>query len=117
MKMTKMTKMTKARRARIDDQKRWEAKSLELRTKQPYCSICGSKKNLNVHHIIPRECKELKFDDNNLIVLCCKHHKFNFEISAHKNPFTFFLWLRRNDSVKFKYLSKYLESKKYPSPC
>lgn len=37
----------------------------------PYCSACGSKHNLNVHHIIPFHLRpDLELQQSNLIVLC-----------------------------------------------
>lgn len=59
------------------------------------CAICGSAYKPNAHHIIPREHKQYKFCLDNGISLCTKHHKFSRVISAHNNPFAFFLWLER----------------------
>ena len=37
----------------------------------PYCNVCGNKKRLEVHHIIPVHlAPELELDFNNLITLC-----------------------------------------------
>jgi len=58
------------------------------------CQICGSDYKPCCHHIIPREIKSLRYDENNAITLCLSHHKFNRIISAHNAPFAFFLWLR-----------------------
>lgn len=60
------------------------------------CIICGSKNNINVHHIYPKELGMLKYNLNNLVVLCVSHHKYNFQISAHKNGFAFYKWLMAN---------------------
>lgn len=59
------------------------------------CVICGSQYKPNAHHIIPREFKCFKYDLDNGITLCTKHHKFCRFISAHNAPFAFYLWLKR----------------------
>ncbi len=44
--------------------------------KKGKCEICGSKVNLQVHHILPRsECPCLTFDKENLMLLCGDCHK------------------------------------------
>ena len=51
-----------------------EARKLALKT-QMFCAICGTMKNLHVHHIVPyRLCKSN--DRDNLITLCPSHHMF-----------------------------------------
>ena len=38
---------------------------------QPWCKMCGSQKNLQVHHITPfHDNPNLELDDSNLITLC-----------------------------------------------
>ena len=59
------------------------------------CLICGSTHDLASHHLCPREHKLWLLELDNGITLCCKHHKFCRNISAHNNPFAFFLWLER----------------------
>lgn len=59
------------------------------------CVICGSQFHPNAHHIIPRECKEFRYELWNGITLCTKHHKFSRVISAHNAPFAFFMWLEK----------------------
>ena len=68
------------------------------------CVVCGNTKSPNAHHIIPREIKELRFDINNGISLCPLHHQFGLQISAHRNPFMFFIWLMKNRKEQFNYL-------------
>jgi len=53
------------------------------------CAFCPETKRINAHHIIPRTFKELRWDLENGIALCPKHHKFS-KFSAHKNPLWFF---------------------------
>ena len=48
----------------------------------------GSGKGLNAHHIIGRSNLNTRWDIENGIALCVKHHVFSIW-SAHKNPFWF----------------------------
>ena len=42
---------------------------------EKYCHVCGEKKNVELHHIIPRHIAPDKiFDENNLIPLCRACH-------------------------------------------
>lgn len=57
------------------------------------CAVCGSTKNLNAHHLLPKErYPEFKFKRINGLALCPNHHKFG-RYSAHRNPIWFALWL------------------------
>ena len=71
--------------------------SLKVKERDDYkCVICNSNKLIHSHHILPREIKESRFDINNGITLCPKHHKFSLEISPHRNPLVFILWLQEH---------------------
>lgn len=65
------------------------------------CVICGSTKMLNAHHIIPRQDKNFNLDIDNGISLCPSCHRFSFVISAHHNPFIFYLWFQENREAQF----------------
>ena len=65
------------------------------------CAICGNDYAPNAHHIVPRENKQFRYELDNGISLCLVHHKFNRVISAHNNPFAFFLWLQRFNPIFF----------------
>lgn len=73
------------------------------------CVICPTEKYINAHHIIPREIKEFRHDLDNGIALCAKHHKFSFEISAHKNPLAFFRFMSKNYPERINKLMKKYE--------
>lgn len=73
------------------------------------CVICGSKERINAHHIIVRENLELKFDINNGLSLCPKHHFFCRKISAHNNPLGLILWIQKNREEQFNYLKIKME--------
>jgi len=85
-----MNKLKEARKLLKKQDKEW---SIAIRKRDKKCMICGSKKFLNAHHLIPREIKEFRHDLRNGITLCAKHHKFSYQISAHKNALVFFKYL------------------------
>jgi len=68
------------------------------------CVICGNTERLNAHHIIVRENHETKFDIENGLSLCPKHHFFCRQISAHNNPLGMFMWLETNRPQQLQYL-------------
>lgn len=68
----------------------WPKKVRELAGK---CEYCGSKENLCAHHIYSRSNKNLRWDIDNGICLCQKHHTDSSIFSAHKTPLLFDKWL------------------------
>jgi len=68
------------------------------------CVICGATRLVQAHHIIPREIKAFRHLFINGISLCPRHHRFQLEISAHHNPFAFFVWMMRNRTDQFNKL-------------
>jgi len=55
--------------------KHWRVVRKEYVRVNPGCAVCGTRKNLEVHHKLPFYLypeKELRYD--NLITLCQKHH-------------------------------------------
>ena len=55
----------------------WAKLSKKLISAQPYCSACGTKTNLEVHHLKPFHLfPELELVEENCIVLCRDHHFF-----------------------------------------
>lgn len=57
----------------------WSKLREEHIKKQPHCQACGSKKNPEVHHIVPVHLDPSKeLDPNNLITLCDKYCHFIF---------------------------------------
>ena len=68
------------------------------------CQICEYKSSKpHVHHIIPQQVKELKFDIDNGITLCFNHHKVGVH-SPHMNALWFFMWLQQNKPKQFESL-------------
>ena len=74
------------------------------------CVICGEVERINAHHIVPREIEVLRYDINNGISLCPKHHRFSRKLSAHQNPFTFHIWLEKHKLSVINYLKYRLQA-------
>ena len=53
---------------------RWNLSRKISLEKTPFCAICGTSKNLQVHHIVPFRLTNNNSQEN-LIPLCVKHHK------------------------------------------
>jgi hypothetical protein len=70
------------------------------------CFICGSKERLAAHHILPaRTWPECKFDMENGISLCGRHHTMGKE-SIHRGSGSLlvFLKLQKERPEQFAYL-------------
>jgi len=97
MKIKKEKKITKKKLEKLEKRKikkQFKEWSEQVKQRDGYkCVICGRTEFLHTHHIIPRQNKFFRFDIDNGLTLCAKHHKYNYEISAHKNPLVFVLWL------------------------
>jgi len=80
------------------------------------CELCGIKDReindkgkptvLNVHHLIPRENKALRFDLHNACVLCRNHHKYA-KNSAHKGSLLFYEWFRNYRPADYYYVMQH----------
>lgn len=75
-----------------------------VRERDKRCLYCGTTKNLQCAHIVPKTCLNLKWDERNCISLCYRHHIF----WAHKDPLEFVAWIKD----KFPDLEEYLNKKK-----
>lgn len=66
-----------------DEERRFQRKNYEYKKfvkdvlkRDVVCQVCGKNKNLVVHHLYAfKKYKELRYEPNNGIVLCKKHHK------------------------------------------
>ena len=75
------------------------------------CQMCGKYfKLIHVHHIIPRQYKELKTNIANGICLCARCHHWDKD-AAHQNSISFSMWLEKNRPDQFHYLKNWLISK------
>lgn len=70
------------------------------------CAYCDSTNSLNAAHIIPREQKLFRWNLDNGILLCAKHHKWSFEFSVHQNPFAFLMWFSQVRKEQFERLKR-----------
>lgn len=104
----KITKKELERLERREQKKKLKQWSIDVRNRDGNkCSICSVIKYIHAHHIIPKESKKFrcfKFDLDNGIALCAKHHKFCREISAHNNSFTFMIWFIKNRKSQYELL-------------
>lgn len=81
------------------------------------CEYCWGTKFLNAHHIFTRNNYSTRYDLDNGICLCSKHHTLSSTFSAHKTPMEFTEWIlaqrwqERYDRLKFK--TKQLWDKDY----
>lgn len=61
------------------------------------CEYCGAKEDetqIDVHHIYGRRNYGTRWDTDNGVVLCCLHHEFSTEFSAHQTPLEFASWIQ-----------------------
>lgn len=65
---------------------------IKLRAKGK-CEYCRSTSSLNSHHIFSRSNGSVRYDINNGVCLCAKHHVFDSRFSAHKAPAEFMAWI------------------------
>ncbi|MEK6879863.1 MAG: HNH endonuclease [Nanoarchaeota archaeon] len=105
----KITKKYLKKIEKRDSKKKFKEWSMKVRERDEYkCVICKTDKFIHAHHIIPKEIKEFRFNINNGVSLCAKHHKYSFQISAHKNPVMFIFWLQNNRGEQWELLNKML---------
>jgi hypothetical protein len=79
----------------------WNITRMNLLKRDKGCIICQRTDIIHVHHLIPREFKDFKYEIDNLVCLCPNHHKYSRDISAHKNPFEFYIWFINNRTKQF----------------
>lgn len=67
------------------------------------CEVCKSEIHLNSHHYISRNNRMLRWNINNGICVCAKHHIFGNE-SFHKNPEWGHFWMEENRWEDLQYI-------------
>jgi len=78
------------------------------------CPVCvqrgetSPEKGLNAHHLISRRVFKYRWNLDNGIILCPKHHEFDLEISAHTAPWAIEKWVK--DNLPEQYL-KWVENR------
>lgn len=118
---TRLIKFYSTPRARICNTCKAKAKRLKKRSSKSYqtrkkdkawanevkkranykCEYCGSKKQLNAHHIFSRSNKAVRHDLDNGVCLCPKHHVFSTVFSAHKAPAEFIEWIKQKRGIEW----------------
>jgi len=92
----------------IEREKLKEWREACLKRDNHQCQISKKKSGkLHVHHIIPRQVKELRYDVMNGITLNFYYHKVGVN-SAHQNALFFVQFLAKNKKSQYKYLMKKL---------
>lgn len=82
--------------------KLWIARCVEIYDHK--CAVCGDEVKPNAHHIVNRDISPaLRFDPNNSIALCAKHHRFGLK-SSHKNGVWFANWLFTHAPQQHQYI-------------
>lgn len=74
------------------------------------CAICGTKGNLNSHHLIPRQHKATRHDLRNGICLCRRCHIFCPDRAPHQNPAGFMQWLESHHPLQGSWYNEMVES-------
>jgi hypothetical protein len=69
------------------------------------CQICGRVDYMNAHHVIGRRNQQTRWDLDNGIGLCPKHHTFGTE-SAHQDPAWFMEWFQANYPERYANIMK-----------
>lgn len=115
MKKKKIKKLTKKRIKILQkraDKKLWKELREKVKVLQDNrCFVCDKvveSYNAHTHHIISRSVKELKFDIQNLILLCPLDHKFG-SLSVHKSSIVFAELLRTKQPERYYYLLRRVE--------
>jgi len=67
------------------------------------CAICGSKGDLNSHHLIPRQHYAMRYELRNGICLCRRCHQFCPDHSPHQNAIGFVHWLWREQNPLYQW--------------
>jgi hypothetical protein len=79
-------------------------RKLVARTWDGKCAYCGTTEITQAHHLIPREMYSHRHIIENGILLCARHHKYSFEVSAHRGSIVFYRWLIAHHSDKWEWL-------------
>ena len=118
----KKDKRVAENKAKKETHEKWITK---IKERDNYtCQICGKKfdKNdcqyLQVAHILAKETyPELKYDDENVLSLCYKHHRGKDKLSNHLNGFVFVHWFEKKFKHRYYYLLNKIDKDFYKNEC
>lgn len=65
------------------------------------CEYCGTTRGLQSHHLYTRKNYSVRWDTDNGICLCAKHHTLNSRFSAHGTPLIFTEWITNKKGQAF----------------
>ena len=77
---------------------------LEYNHECPICKSLGLSSEdtiLNAHHLISRRVFKYRWNTDNGILICPKHHEFDLLLSAHTAPWGFEEWMKNNLPEKY----------------
>jgi len=74
------------------------------------CAMCGSRKSLNSHHLIPRRHEATRYLLTNGCCLCSHCHQFCPLRSPHQNAAGFMLWLEEHHPQLHEWYTQKIES-------
>lgn len=110
-------KKREKRKAKREFREAWQKARKECLERDNYeCQVCRHKFDKTkpggtaVHHIIPKQYKELFLDLNNMITLCSRCHHWSKD-SPHQNALWFAEWLKKNKPEQYNHLRGFLEEK------
>lgn len=67
------------------------------------CVVCGSSP-AQAHHLIGRRNFRLRWEPDNGVLLCPKHHTFDTKFSAHQTPTIFSEWFKETYPQRDQFL-------------
>lgn len=72
------------------------------------CEVCGETHKTVGHHVVgKRRSKALRYDKNNIIILCPSHHTMGNELAAHSSNQMavdrFITWFKQNKPLQHKW--------------
>lgn len=106
--------ISKTRAIKIDPcDKKW---SQFVRERDSECLYCGHyeewenakgemKNDLQAHHVIRRGISATRYDLDNGVSLCSKHHTFNNDFSAHRTEEKFRNWFKKTYPLRWKLIN------------
>lgn len=65
------------------------------------CEYCGSDYCIQSHHIFSRRNHRMRWNLDNGVALCAKHHTFSSEFSAHLTPVEFVEWIKEKRGIEW----------------
>ena len=105
--LSNLFKRKKKRSKKSEQRELDEIWKMKVKQRDSYnCQVCKKKvegHNCHAHHILPKGFSRLRWDVNNGITLCYRHHKVG-NYSAHMNAIWFAFWFKTNKPQQFKYL-------------